>query len=123
MTTAASRQADNVAYPGDSYVRVTTTSSVPHFAPTAWHNKYVDITAITGDVYIRFGTDGTVSVDNTTESVRTGTTALAAATSGPHLIIPAGQTRAVRWLSTHTHWAVKASAAGFVFIVLSTGTD
>lgn len=124
MTTAAEREAANLSRGlSATYQRANVATAEACICPTAWLGKFVEFSAQGADVYIRFGTSGSVTVDFTTASARTGTTVLAATTSGPHLIIPAGQSKHERVPSTCTHFAHIASAAsGSIFGVLSTGT-
>lgn len=125
MTTSAERQAADLSHNGDTYQRDTVTTADGELCavPAAWAGKFVEFTAWGQDVYIRFGADANVDVNFTTASARDGGTfALTATTKGPHLIIPAGQSRHERIDSSWTHFAhISPTTGGRLFAVLATG--
>lgn len=125
MQTRAQKQAALLTRNGDTFQRATVTSAEVCAIPAAWLGKFVDFTAATKDVYIRFGTAGTVSCDYSTASALDGTTkVLTATTAGPHLIVPAGQTVPERIDESFTHFAhISAETGGILYATLSTGDD
>lgn len=96
--------------------------------PTGWAGKFAWFQAVAGsgsavDVFVRFGTDNTVSVDSTTETVLTGED-LDPSTDEPDLHLVAGLPAVrVRIPPTATHFAHIASATtGRLRFGLATGT-
>lgn len=123
MSSKTERMASDVSRKGDTYQLATVATAQVCAIPTAWSGKYVDFSAVTKDVYIRFGTADTVSCDYTTASARDGTTkVLTATTAGPHLIIAAGTMVPERVDASYTHFAhISAATGGILYAVLSTG--
>lgn len=123
MSSKTERMASDVSRKGDTYQRATVATAEVCAIPAAWSGKFVDFSAVTKEVYIRFGTADTVSCDYTTASARdAGTKALTATTAGPHLIIPAGSTVPERVDSAYTHFAhISSATGGILYAVLSTG--
>jgi hypothetical protein len=122
---SAIHEAANVSHSGDTFQRATVTSAEVCAIPAAWAAKYVDFTATTVDVFIRFGTADTVSCDYTTASARDGTTkVLTATTAGPHLFVAAGTTVSERVDSSFTFFAhISSATTGRLYATLSTGND
>ena len=114
MTSKTERQASDVSYKGTAFVRdtVTTANGERLAIPSGWAGNFVDFTAIGADVFIRFGTDNTVNVDQTTVSAIDGSGVITHNGKEPHLSIPAGSTRPARIDSSQTHLAHIASATG-----------
>jgi hypothetical protein len=125
MTTTAERQAANVSHNGATYQRTTVAAAEVCAIPAAWVGQYVEFTATTVDVCIRFGAADTVSCDYTTASARdAGTKVLTATTAGPHLVIPAGQSRHEKIDSAWLYFAhISSATTGKLYAVLATGDE
>jgi hypothetical protein len=117
------RMAADVSRNSATFQRDTVATAEVCAIPAAWLGKFVDFSAVTKEVYIRFGTADTVSCDYTTASARdAGTKALTATTAGPHLIIAAGATVPERVDASYTHFAhISSATGGKLYAVLSTG--
>lgn len=112
MTSTIERNAADVQRAGDVFIRSHVASAEVNKTPTAWLGQYVEFCAMGADLYIRFGTADTVTVDFTTASALDGgTKVLTAAASGPHLIVPAGTSKHERIKKTMLYFAHIASAA------------
>lgn len=124
-TTAAQRQAANVSHNGATYQRDTVSAAEVCAVPAEWRGQFVEFTASGLDVYIRFGAEATVSCDYTTASSRNGTSkALTATTAGPHLVIPAGQSRHEKIDSGWLYFAhISSGATGKLYASLATGDE
>jgi hypothetical protein len=125
MTTQAERQAANVSHNGDTFQRTTVATAEVCAVPAAWLGKYVEFTATVVDVHIRFGAVIGVTCDYTTASALDGTTKVLTATpSGPHLIIPAGQSRHEKIDSAWLYFAhISSATTGKLYGVLATGDE
>lgn len=130
MTTLAERSAADLGYIGEPHARTTVTTSERLEIPDAWDNRFVDFTAETVDVYIRFG-DGGVEVDRADRST-VSTEVLTGVDDTPHLVVFAGTTKAVlirkgatmtaTGEATQTHFAhISSATTGVLRMVPSTG--
>ena len=132
MTTLAERSAAELGYIGIPYALATlTTANGQRVAiPDAWDNRFVDFSADTKDVWIRFG-DGGVVVSPTAVSTLSSEDPVEGAGT-PHLYIPAGVTKPVlirkghamtaAGEATQTHFAhISLATGGYLRFTLSTG--
>lgn len=130
MTTLAERSAADLGYTGIPYALATLTTAQRIELPAAWDNKFVDFSADTKDVWIRFGDGGVVVSATAVSTVAAEVMAEGAGT--PHLYIPAGVTKPVLIRLGHamtaagevtqTHLAhISAATGGFLRMTLSTG--
>lgn len=133
MSTLAIRSASDLGYIGAPHCLATTATANGQLIaiPDAWNNKFVDFSAETKDVWIRFGDSG-VQVDATAVSTTDGSGVLTDVAKVPHLHIPAGTTKpvlirkgatmAATGETTQTHFAhISAATGGYLRMVLSTG--
>lgn len=102
------------ACPGDNpYALATVATAAVIKIPDAMIGKFCSFAAETKDVWIRFGTADTVSVDTTAVSTVDGTTkALTVDGDEPHLYVPAGQEVQRRLDAGWTHFAHISAATG-----------
>lgn len=132
MATRLEQLANDIGYLGPAHARTTvTTAGGERLAiPDAWNGKYVDFTAVSQDVYIRFGDSG-VEVDIADRST-VASEVLTEVDDTPHLTIFAGTTKCVMIRkdatmtalgeTTQTHFAhISGAATGVLRMTVSSG--
>jgi len=130
MTTLAERAAADLGYIGEPHARTTVTTTERLAIPDEWDNRFVDFTAETVDVYIRFGDSG-VEVDRADRS-SVAAEVMTGVDDTPHIVVFAGTTKSVlirknqtmtaTGETTQTHLAhISTATTGVLRMVPSTG--
>lgn len=90
--------------------------------PAAWLGKFVEISSIGCDTYIRWSTTTAPQVDKSTTSTITSNAFSAYSGKEPHLVIPAGTSKHDRVKVTSGFFAYISSATGgLIYITLASG--